>query len=181
MNFETKTNNNEEIDVLENKESESGQENKGDKEAYLRAAEKAKEDLEMAKEGDKALAGEEVEKARKSIFEKIAGAFKGKEKSEEEKYENEMKSFEKLIKSLTHVSSSTLELGASFSGGIDFDAVKSPELRSKLDEIIDLNKKIAKTDKGQEKVDLLYKKKELIQRLARTGRTELKNKYNIAA
>lgn len=181
MNFEAKTNENEDIDVLENKKNESGQESKGDEEVSFQAAEKAKEDLETAKEGDQSFAGEEIEKARKSIFEKIAGAFKGKEKSEEEKYESEMEDLNKLIRSLTHKADVSFNLGASFGAGVHFDGAKNPEIKSKLSEILELNKEIAKTEKGKEKVDLLYKKKELIQNLAKTGRSIIKEKYDIAA
>ncbi len=126
-------------------------------------------------------ATEEISKARKSIFGKIGEMFKGREKTQEEKYQDDLKNLEKMIRSLTHTASISMDLGASFGGGIDSSGATTPELKNKLSEIMEVNKKIAKMDRGKEKVDLLYKKKELIGQLARMGKAEIENKYKNAA
>ena len=175
-------NTNETINVLE-KSSETGDDLKEqlNEEAKAQlAAEKAAQDQEL-KNADQQKASEEIERTRKSIFGKIGEIFKGKEKTEEEKYEDDMKELEKTIRSLTHTSSTTLELGVSFGGGINKSGIKSESLKNKLDEILEINKKIQKIEKGKEKVDLLYEKKRLINELAKIGREEIKNKYSIAA
>lgn len=172
MNFENTT--------LEKKSEEKNMENEKNNERIVvenheevSAADLAEADLK---------ASEKVEEARKSIFGRIGEMFKGKEKTEEEKYEEDMKNLEKLIKSLTHTVSVSMNLGASFGGGaIEYSRANTPQLKEKLEEIVEVNKQLSKMDKGKEKVDLMYKKRDLIQELARIGRTEIKNRYNKAA
>lgn len=171
MNFENAT-----LDKkAEEKEALNASENQNEeivveKAEPVSSEEKAEADLKAA---------DEVEKARKSIFGRIGEMFKGKEKTDEEKYEEDMRSLEKLIKSLTHVSTVSMNLGASFSGsGISFEHAKTPGVINKVNEIVEVNNKLNGLDKGKEKVDLLYKKRELIQDLARIGKREIKEKYN---
>lgn len=173
MNFENAT-----LDKkVENEELKTGEDQKNERIVVENKNEVTASDLAEAD----LKASEELNKARKSIFGKIGEMFKGKEKTKEEKYEEDLKGLEKMIRSLTHTASISMDLGASFSSGIDYAGAKTPELKNKLNEIVEVNKTIAKTDKGKEKVDLLYKKKELIMELARMGRAEIENKYKNAA
>ncbi|MCK9438698.1 MAG: hypothetical protein WCY43_01450 [Patescibacteria group bacterium] len=173
MNFENAT-----LDKkAENEELKTGEDQKNERivvedKSEVTASDLAEADLK---------ASEELNKARKSIFGKIGEMFKGREKTKEEKYEEDLKSLEKMIRSLTHTASISMDLGASFSSGIDSAGAKTPELKNKLSEIMDVNKKISKMDRGNEKVELLRRKKELIMELARMGRAEIENKYKNAA
>ncbi|MFA7365337.1 MAG: hypothetical protein WCZ12_03220 [Patescibacteria group bacterium] len=159
------------------------------KEAASKAFEKAESnEVEFEREGseiealkveDEKKAEEEVEKARKSIFEKFTSMFKGREKSDEEKYQDDVNQLKGLIKSLTHIRSLEIaEIGASIGGaGIKMEAAKSPEMKAKLQEIVELNSELAKMPKGQGKVDALYKKRRLIQELGSIGKKEIDAKY----
>ena len=180
MNFENLTKSNKE-EELENMEKESMPKTDEENPEKIQSKEELEREVSELKEEDQKKASEEAEKARASIFGKIGDLFKGKEKTEEEKYEKDMKDLEKTVKSLTHVSSSTLELGASFAGGVDKSGVKTEELKNKLSEIAELNRQLKDLDRGNEKVELLRKKKKLIGEFARMGREEIENKYKSAA
>lgn len=185
MDFEKKVTNQEESqvskeEVVENKDASkelAGEafDNSGSNEVEF---ERESSEIEALKSEDSKKAEEEVESARKSIFEKFTSMFKGKEKSEEEKYQEEINELKGLIKSLTHIKSLDIsEIGGSFRGGIKMEAAKTPEVKAKLKEIMDLNRNLAKMPKGKEKVDALYEKRRLIKQLGSIGKKQIDAKY----
>jgi len=133
------------------------------------ALEKAQADLASAKEKDASVS----EAKKTSVLEKLKNFFG------EDPYTKEVKKANEFFKSLQYnVIRSTGPGGAEARGGIDFDYQLEGDELETFQKIIETTKKISSLDKGEEKVNLLRDKSNLIQDLKRKVGNRIANKYN---
>lgn len=163
MNFEK-------IDVKEKQEGKvEGTNEVQDTISKAEAFEKAQADLSSAKEKDASVS----EAKKTSVLEKLKNFFG------EDPYTKEVKKANEFFKSLQYNAIRTSGPGGvEARGGIDFDYQLEGDEVETFQKIIETTKQISKLDKGDEKVNLLRDKSNLIQELKRKVGGRISEKYN---
>ncbi|HOZ53500.1 MAG TPA: hypothetical protein PK142_02380 [bacterium] len=133
------------------------------------AFEMAQADLASAKEKDASVS----EEKKTSILEKLKNFFG------EDPYQKEIKRANEFFKSLQYNAITTSGPGGvEARNGIDFNYQLEGDEVETFQKIIEATKQISKLDKGDEKVNLLRDKSNLIQELKRKVGNRISEKYN---
>jgi hypothetical protein len=163
MNFEK-------IDVKEKQEDQVESTNEVQNSVNkAEALEKAQADLASAKEKDTSVS----EEKKTSVLEKIKNFFG------EDPYKKEINRANEFFRSLQYNATRTSGPGGfEARGGIDFDYQLEGDEVETFQKIIETTKQISKLDKGEDKVNLLRTKSDLIFELKKKVSNRIADKYN---